>query len=481
MQKRERAKVKLRDSCDRCSEAKTKCNKEKPVCSRCNIKGTVCCYGPSNRSGRRSKVASKAPKQSRKSPTPGPTTASVQVFATDPQPASTSKDLDSAAALNSVNTDFDFSLDIFDFSDIALDGAASATTPPLMCSEPSRMELSASESDLATLIPSKPESTNDSIRKTDLENGISTDNSNLSHDNRADSISNLIDSFACNNTTTNGNDSINSDIEGMIYDSEWYMNSGFTVPNNVAFGICNTPSSNYTPGTTLPDISMPSPLQPSIFDHQSFFLPHANTTFGSPIPKTSCTCLTQALSLLAALQDENSASSSKCPNSPALGMLTPPCTDNNVGATTSIHETLSLNAISLRHATSILNCECSTQNQQLFFFVAFIALKTMDRYTAAAHGADTLERDGGGKENSRSRAQLVLGELHQVARIVDTLSKRMRESSSISTMPSQSGSGAPPCPGGYGISGSWSAQLEKDLQTHLKAVANDAMAILRRK
>ena len=138
----------------------------------------------------------------------------------------------------------------------------------------------------------------------------------------------------------------------------------------------------------------------------------------------------------------------------------------------------------------------------------------MDRYTAAAHGADTLDHDssggggsdlpssskdalesgGGGKGNSRARAQLVLGELHRVVRIVDTLSKRIREGpgrrgSSSSGSSSQSsdgkgsevgGGGLQGGPGGYDISASCFAQLENDLRKHLKAVTNDTMAILRK-
>lgn len=126
----------------------------------------------------------------------------------------------------------------------------------------------------------------------------------------------------------------------------------------------------------------------------------------------------------------------------------------------------------------------------------------MDWYTAAAHGADTLDSDsisgggsnfssinrdtlesrGDGKSDSRARAQLVLGELHRVVRIVETLSKRMRESQgrqgiSSPRSSSQSGCGSP---GRYDISESCFAQLENDLRKHLKAVTNDTMAILRR-
>ncbi|KAJ5381787.1 uncharacterized protein N7496_004215 [Penicillium cataractarum] len=43
---------KLKDSCDMCSSSKVKCNKEKPVCSRCRKLGYPCFYSPARRIGR---------------------------------------------------------------------------------------------------------------------------------------------------------------------------------------------------------------------------------------------------------------------------------------------------------------------------------------------------------------------------------------------------------------------------------------------
>lgn len=522
MQVRKRAKLKLRDSCDDCSDAKIKCNKEKPVCSRCNVKGLICCYGPSHRSGRRSTAVSKASERSRKSTTPGPVPASAQVIAPALQPASTSNETDITAALNAAsNTDFNFSIDAFAFPDIALDGAASEMTPFTMFPELLKMDVSAPEYDVAALMSSNPDSLNNNSRKSNRENSNSSSNNSLIYNN--------------------GDDSISSGIDGMTYDPQWFNDPGLTFPNNFASGLGMQHSSSYASQMTLPDISTPSSLQSSIFNHQPFPVPNSNTIFCTPPPKTSCTCLMQALSLLAALHDNNNASSSTSSTPPVIGALTalyPPYADNDDNNTTSprnlvsgggtgvksaattIHQSLFLNTTSLQQATTILNCECSTHNQQLVFFVAFIALKTMDRYTAAAHGADTLDRsgdcgdggsdflsiskdtpesssgdgDGGGKGDSRARAQLVLGELHRVVRLVVTLSKRMRggqgrRGSSSSGLSSQtsggksseiSGGGSHGAPGGYEISESCFAQLENDLRKHLKAVTNDTMAILRR-
>lgn len=514
MQQRKRVKLKLRDSCDGCSDAKIKCNKDKPVCSRCNVKGLTCCYGPSHRSGRRSTTASKASERPQKSPTSGPVPALAQVAAPASQPAGTSNEIDTAAALNAAsNTDFHFSIDAFDFPDIALGGAAFGTTPFSTFPEPLKLDLSTPEYDVAALMSSNPDSPNDNNRKSDRENSSSSSISNdsLTYDNRNDSISGM---------------------DGMTYDPQWFSNLGLTFPNNFASGLAMPPSSSYAPQMTLPDISTPSSLQSSIFNHQSFPLPNTNAIFCTPPPETSCTCLTQALSLLAALHDNNNASSSTSSTPSVIGTMTPPYADNDnnksislrnlVGGgtgvknvTTTIHESLNLNTTSLQQATKILSCECSTHNQQLIFFVAFIVLKTMDRYTAAVHGADTLDRDSGGgvgsefplsykdslessgggcKGNSRTRAQLVLGELHRVVRIVDALSKRMREgqgrrSNSSSESSSQSGGGKGSevgdgglqgGPGGHQISASCFAQLENDLRKHLKAVTNDTMSILRR-
>ncbi|KAH8885026.1 hypothetical protein GQ53DRAFT_845894 [Thozetella sp. PMI_491] len=45
-------KRKLRDSCTPCANAKTKCSKIKPTCSRCQERGLACSYAPSHRYGR---------------------------------------------------------------------------------------------------------------------------------------------------------------------------------------------------------------------------------------------------------------------------------------------------------------------------------------------------------------------------------------------------------------------------------------------
>ena len=95
---------------------------------------------------------------------------------------------------------------------------------------------------------------------------------------------------------------------------------------------------------------------------------------------------------------------------------------------------------------------------------------------AAAHGSDTpgyVDRSGT-EDDSRARAQLVLGELHRVVRIVDTVSRRMR------VCQGRSGSydagalnkdgfgkerniGNDGGPGAYDISPSCLTQLESDL------------------
>ncbi|EER28347.1 Fungal Zn binuclear cluster domain containing protein [Coccidioides posadasii C735 delta SOWgp] len=57
-----RSKQKLKDSCNNCAFAKVKCNRAKPVCSRCEDRDLVCFYGPSHRFGRRpaaSRIAEK--------------------------------------------------------------------------------------------------------------------------------------------------------------------------------------------------------------------------------------------------------------------------------------------------------------------------------------------------------------------------------------------------------------------------------------
>ncbi|KAI4159998.1 MAG: hypothetical protein LQ342_006126 [Letrouitia transgressa] len=49
--------VKLRQSCDSCLQAKVKCSKDRPLCSRCLSNGAPCGYSPSSRAGRKNRDA----------------------------------------------------------------------------------------------------------------------------------------------------------------------------------------------------------------------------------------------------------------------------------------------------------------------------------------------------------------------------------------------------------------------------------------
>ncbi len=509
MQQRKRTKLKLRDSCDSCSDAKIRCNKEKPVCSRCNVKSLTCCYGPSHRSGRRPTDASKASERQRNSPNQGLPPGPAHVAAPTSHTVSSSNGMDFTADLNTISsTDFDFSINAFDFLDIAPDGAASETTPFTFPPELSKMSLPAPEYDFAAFMSSDPDPFNGNNGKARMDSGNNGSNDGLTYDN--------------------GNNKISSDTDSLTYDPLWVNTPGIIFQHNSGSWLRTPPSSSYTPQVALPELSPASPLQPSSINHQVCGAPNANAIFDTPHSKTSCTCLTQALSLLAALHsDLNASSSSSSGSSPVASPQTPAYANNNNSKTTlpnvvgsdgqaverddaaaaSVHKNLTLNTTALQQAATILNCECTTHNQQLIFFVAFIALKTMDRYSAAAQGANTPDRnsDGDGKCSSRTLAQLVLGDLHQVVRIVDTLSKRMREvhvqhgsgggggggggSDDRSGSPSQgcegnrSGVGARGPHGALGnhdISASCFAQLENDLRKHLKAVTNNTMAVLRR-
>ena len=49
------AGIKLRESCDACLQAKVKCSKGRPVCTRCLSNGSHCQYSPSARAGRKNR------------------------------------------------------------------------------------------------------------------------------------------------------------------------------------------------------------------------------------------------------------------------------------------------------------------------------------------------------------------------------------------------------------------------------------------
>lgn len=83
-------------------------------------------------------------------------------------------------------------------------------------------------------------------------------------------------------------------------------------------------------------------------------------------------------------------------------------------------------------------------------------------------------------ESTHAKAQLVLGELHRVVRLVEMLSKRFEEyrrNTDVSMGGSDDhdrGGGKEEC-----ISTSVFVQLEADLRKHLRAVTKDTMTILR--
>lgn len=51
---------KLKDSCDLCSSSKVRCDKTKPVCSRCESLGYSCSYSPARRAGRPHRIQSRS-------------------------------------------------------------------------------------------------------------------------------------------------------------------------------------------------------------------------------------------------------------------------------------------------------------------------------------------------------------------------------------------------------------------------------------
>ena len=88
---------------------------------------------------------------------------------------------------------------------------------------------------------------------------------------------------------------------------------------------------------------------------------------------------------------------------------------------------------------TIVKCACFAQNEQLVFLVALIAFKVMARYAGAAQEgeckADIINSANPNRapptantiESSHAKAQVVLGELHRVVRLVEMLSKRFEE------------------------------------------------------
>ncbi|KAL9634594.1 MAG: hypothetical protein Q9164_004000 [Protoblastenia rupestris] len=325
---------------------------------------------------------------------------------------------------------FEFTCDNFSFPDFTMDGAGSQIAPFPTLGE--GLNLDTSKFDVAALMSSS--------------NHTLTNNSTESYD-------------------------------------QWFGASDLTFPP-VVHGLATPPSSYGT--CHMPHMNMPF----SISESSSNPIVDSNPHFTDP----NSTCMPLALSLLATLHGNATTCSI-----PMTAAKIP--THKKPRITPTSDEIIATNKVTLDKTMNILKCHCSARNEQLVFFIAFIAFKIMARYAAAAQEGDS-KTEGlasshafeqvsyvpttmsdyqlSGNDCGRVRAQLVLGELHRVVRLVEMLSKRLEEVRQNADVPMSGSNGDHGGGKGDCISASVFTQLETDLRNHLRAVTKDTMTILRR-
>ena len=422
MQQRQRVKQKLKDSCNNCAVTKVKCSKDKPVCARCDDRGLACYYGPSYRSGRRSATSTNSTNSTTAADPTRSATASANATAPpSPQQKVPEKLDDSVFQDPALGTASEFSWNNFTMPDLSLD----ANHPQPF------------------LFPTVDEAFNPEFQPP---------------------------KFDMNTTLMPSNNNFPSTNSMGPYD-QWFN------PSELTFSPCMSasptlPSSYCTSHMT--NITTPSSFS-SLLDTSSH------------IADSGSNCLSQALNLLAALHGTRST----CWTS-TTGRLPTPRDSPSASSAPVVDEAITANRTTLEKAMIIVKCPCFSQNEQLVFLVALIAFKVMARYAGAACEGDSkaeltnstnLERappTPTTNESSHAKAQLVLGELHRVVRLVEMLSKRFEEYRR-NTDVSMGGSDDHDTSGGKGecISTSVFVQLEADLRKHLRAVTKDTMTILR--
>lgn len=121
--------VKLRDSCHLCAVSKVKCSKEKPVCTRCAERGTLCQYLVTQRTGRKARRQNSL-EDSRPRTWDSAAPLSLPFLPTLPSPSSPRDDTGVSSSWHGSSLDFGASLGDFI--------ASWATCPELSLSDTTR-------------------------------------------------------------------------------------------------------------------------------------------------------------------------------------------------------------------------------------------------------------------------------------------------------------------------------------------------------
>ncbi|KAL4866713.1 hypothetical protein BDV12DRAFT_131209 [Aspergillus spectabilis] len=426
---------KLRDSCNHCAISKVKCNKEKPICSRCVRRRLPCEYKVSRRTGRTSRAANHlygtATENSTASPALQPTNIS------------------NSTSANVLSTPFDTS--------------GSSQTPLLTPSTAVAMSLPSPEHRV-------PESS-------DIWQSF------LSPSEWNDDLSSIM--------------ALTADVGDIfvpVTESPKFIQCDIETLQDPGLGrTASNTNDSFLPTPTVSEVTSVAPWA---------------TTFSPP----TC-CLNIMLDILTSL----------VPSVPATcnypGIQPRPCRGRTIDSVVSENRRI------IESIGHVLDCSCS-HDPYVISIVALAIFKVMGWYIAAARSPKSTLDHGrewrgaisplpnisvsststehvlhlptvvgsysiGGRNQNRMAAQLVLGELHRVQRLVNALCSRLESIqlrnchssapvfSSSSTMEEMEDSlvaAAQVSP----LSSSTFSHLEDDLRQHLRAISAEIIEILRR-
>jgi hypothetical protein len=356
------ATSKLRDSCHACALSKVKCHKQKPTCSRCAVRRLTCEYFHTKRPGRK--------RESRNNITTDHNSETIHV---DRPVSSGSQDQWANPATHGGLS-------------VALENLNQLLTP-VESLQPDNL----SAAEYAISMPSNSSSSSSGFFFADL---LSMPDSQLSSHHTGLST-NIEDFFASpidlleleplDQTTTSSHSSIN--ITKLL------------IPDD----------------TTPPPLPELSPTNHNAFQISDSQMLSTQMDFHDPADSASC-CLMPALDLMKRLSGTSSIPNT-CP-APAGGTNT---------SSPSVQFVVEDNKQAIEAVTTMIKCACA-EDGYLLTVLSMLVLKILARFATAVRKqsndkATSVPHDEG---VDRFAAQLVLGELHRVQRLINLLVPRLQ-------------------------------------------------------
>lgn len=472
---------KLRDSCHSCAVSKIKCPKEKPTCSRCESRGLTCQYFYTKRPGRKRESESNSRRKSTSASSIEPNLASNAQTTDSVRP----KHGDSIRAVPS-------------------SGKVSTS------SFPSRSATSPGGSSGVASHIAMPQS---------LSIATSPSTGNMFQQDSSETLS-----VFGENTIFTGFENFGTEIEDTDMDLAMSaMDSPFGLELS-GFDTSGIPQTRIDTASLLipieganlclfdsdpsPDAVLNSaPSKPSSLA-SNLQAPFSGTLSSRTNEAPSCDCLLESIDLLKSL--------SKTPASPGV-RLSPGCADvtakSDALGKDSARTVLVENKQSIEAINRMLSCPLCAEDGFFLMVSSMTVLKIVRRYTTAARAQPNRSRamsDAGSgsaivpndllrpsqshaykvhssnQGGGRTEAQLVLGELHRVQRLVNQLSPKLKGAYENVTQ----NLGSDLNFGSHTVSGDMMAaalsagtlkQVENDLRRSLRALSEEIITVLRKR